>query len=741
MPILAKQWVHFGPFELDAHAGELYKHGLKLKLQGHPIQILAMLLERPGELVTREEIQQKLWPSESETFVDFEHGLNTAVRKLRQALGDEAETPQFIETLPRRGYRFVGEIAAQPEPAEPTPGSESGSSTDAGADAKQHGELLAVHSPALSPVLVSERVRRSRAIWVTVLVTVVLSIAGVLVRSAWRGLHTPEVVRTKRLTFNEHVGPGGVRGTVEVYDSIQTDGRRIYYTVEDEQPLRYVSVNGGDGKILATPLFPVILHLSPDASTLLIKAYTDANGSTESQIWMMRVNDGSAIRLGEIKAQDAAFAPDGKTIVFAKGEELYVTDLQGNTPAKLATVPGRAFWLRWSPNGKKLRFSVVDPKKLTYTLWELPSSGSMHQLLVNWGKDSQVCCGEWASTGEYFIFRKIGNINQTWMSHEQGLLGWAEDPILLSASGMELGAAVPSPFEEKLYAIGGTHNAEMLVRDPQSGELSLLEIGQPAWRVAYSRDGTMLAVLGETPEGGALWRVSADGREKQQLTFPPLDVHRLAYSPNQRIAIMARWPDQPWKIYWIAAEGGSLHELSSDVVNQADPTWSPDGQSILFGQPPVYRAQPSIERNLYLYDLRSGKTSKLPDTTGLFSPRWSPDGRYVAALTIDEHALVVLDMKTGQRRQLDREQTIDNPFWSRDSQWIYFNSSTSARGFRFLRAVWRLNALDGRLEPLTVKVDPLRCSTLHANGMRPDGWLLFTCSRIYRDIYELEWKK
>ena len=110
MPIATEQRVHFGPFELDNHAGELYKHGLKVKLQGHPIRILAMLLERSGELITREEIQQKLWPSESETFVDFEHGLNTAVRKLRQVLGDEAETPQYIETLPRRGYRFLGEV-------------------------------------------------------------------------------------------------------------------------------------------------------------------------------------------------------------------------------------------------------------------------------------------------------------------------------------------------------------------------------------------------------------------------------------------------------------------------------------------------------------------------------------------------------------------------------------------------------------------------------------------------------
>ena len=113
MPVLPAPRTRFDAFELDTRAGELFKHGLKLKLQGHPIQILAMLLERPGELVTREEIQQKLWPSETETFVDFEHGLNNDMRKLRQALGDEAETPKYIETLPRRGYRFVGHITPE----------------------------------------------------------------------------------------------------------------------------------------------------------------------------------------------------------------------------------------------------------------------------------------------------------------------------------------------------------------------------------------------------------------------------------------------------------------------------------------------------------------------------------------------------------------------------------------------------------------------------------------------------
>src|SRR5271163_825959 len=100
--------VRFGAFEADLRAGELRKSGIRLKLQEQPFQILSLLLEQPGEVVAREEFQKKLWPAD--TFVDFEHGLNTAITKLRQALADEADNPRFIETLPRRGYRFIAPV-------------------------------------------------------------------------------------------------------------------------------------------------------------------------------------------------------------------------------------------------------------------------------------------------------------------------------------------------------------------------------------------------------------------------------------------------------------------------------------------------------------------------------------------------------------------------------------------------------------------------------------------------------
>jgi cholera toxin transcriptional activator len=108
VPQKSSRVARFGLFELDLSAGELRKSGVKLRLQGQPFQVLAVLLERAGEVVTREELQQRLWPSD--TFVDFDHSLNTAINKVREALGDSASSPRFVETLARRGYRFIAPV-------------------------------------------------------------------------------------------------------------------------------------------------------------------------------------------------------------------------------------------------------------------------------------------------------------------------------------------------------------------------------------------------------------------------------------------------------------------------------------------------------------------------------------------------------------------------------------------------------------------------------------------------------
>ncbi len=147
----------FGAFEVDLRSGELHKHGIRLKLQDQPFQVLVLLLEHPGDLVTREEFRQKLWPAD--TFVDFDTGLNSAIKKLRDVLGDSAEKPRYIETLPRRGYRFLAPVAAHPQGTPQTQGS-----AEPVTEVRAAPEAIASSGSIVSPVPAS-RVRGARIAW------------------------------------------------------------------------------------------------------------------------------------------------------------------------------------------------------------------------------------------------------------------------------------------------------------------------------------------------------------------------------------------------------------------------------------------------------------------------------------------------------------------------------------------------------------------------------------------------
>ena len=157
--------VRFAAFEVDVRSRELRKHGLRIRLQEQPFRVLELLLDRPGELITREEFQRRLWPAD--TFVDFELGLNTAVKRLRQALGDSADTPRFIETLPRRGYRFIF----------PVPLSSSISDDRAGTNAVVNAQP---QNECGDPVSVAEsaRVQRTRTKWIATGLALVLAASG-----------------------------------------------------------------------------------------------------------------------------------------------------------------------------------------------------------------------------------------------------------------------------------------------------------------------------------------------------------------------------------------------------------------------------------------------------------------------------------------------------------------------------------------------------------------------------------
>ena len=335
MPVGEKQTYRFGPFELDTQCGQLRKDGIGLKLQGQPVQILKILLEHPGQLVTREELRQRLWASD--TFVDFDHSLNTAIKKLRQALGDEADTPRYIETLPRRGYRFIGQI--------PTEEGLQNISETAPLDG--------------SPVVAAEPSQRARLRYQLTAASAVVILAAASVgywlahRSPPSGLQMTEFLLTANSAENRLT-----RG------AISPDGKYLAYGDTTGLHLKLIQT----GEISNIPNVPGMdpgnwwpNSWFPDG-TKFITAGFEPGGSLVST-WVVSVIGAPPVKLMD-NADPWSVSPDGKLIVFGKGggfnrsSEIWMMGPRAEEPRRLiaGSENERFYWAKWSPDGQRIAY-------------------------------------------------------------------------------------------------------------------------------------------------------------------------------------------------------------------------------------------------------------------------------------------------------------------------------------------------------------------------------------------------
>lgn len=589
---------------------------------------------------------------------------------------------------------------------------------------KRDSESSSIRLSTAEPI--ERQTLRPKLVWsrFAVLLIPAVILGGLLFLRLQRPEVSAKVVRTTQFTND---------GTLKVAP-ILTDGSRLYYTRFGEAgTLPYqISVSGGEAaRISDMPTYySVIAGISPSGSDLLVQT---SDGSTgEGSLWVIPVLAGPRHRLGNIVSSDASWAPDGQTIAFTKGGSLNLVRSDGTGAHSVLTVDGIPSWIRWSPDGRKLRFTVTDLKTPTIqSLWEAGSNGSNpHPLLRGWNTPPSECCGSWTPDGRYFVFQSTHNgRTDIWtMSEKQPLFGkLAQKPIQLTAGPVDFMGPLPTK-DNKVFVIGWQRRGELVRYDTSSRQFVPYLSGISAEGVAFSNDRRWVAYT-SIPDGN-LWRSKLDGTERLQLTFAPMQAYEPRWSPDgKKIAFQGISPGQPWKMYLMASDGGQAEEVTTGI---GDLGWSPDGTSLIFHSG-MTDFLSSSARAIHFMDLKTRQVSTLPDSEGLYSPRWSPDGRYIAALKVGPEILMLFDVRTKKWSELTKIG-VGYPIWSRDSQYVYFDSLESPPNLYRVRITDRSHERVASLR--SIRLAPVYGGFL--NGLAPDDSPLVVRDAGTQEIYALD---
>ena len=552
--------------------------------------------------------------------------------------------------------------------------------------------------------------------------------------SWWLWLHLDPV--PPRITGSSQITHDGL-----VKTNLASDGSNLYFTELSERgsSISKVAVTGGDvSKFQATFPSVQLLDVSAAHSSLLA---AENQSSSEYPFWTYPLSGGPPQRFGNLTGHEAVWTPNGQHVLLVKGSGLYIADSKGGSAKELVNVAGTPYYPRFSPDGKRVRFSVGDISRNTSSIWEVNSDGSgLHALLPEWREVSSKCCGNWTADGRYYIFQATENA----MGSSGNLFGLAEPagrferkriehPVRLTQGSISFSRPVPAADSKRIWTLGLSIRAAVVKYDPMSGKYVPFLAGISASDLDFSPDGQWVTYT-SIPEG-TLWRCRIDGAQQRQLTFPPGRAALPRWSPDgKQIAYINVQEGAPWAIHIVPADGGASRLLVSEKLTQIDINWSHDGDKIIFGRITQHNSEGlSIEA----YDLKTHELSTIPGSEGLFSPRLSPDGRYIAALSGDLTKLMLYDTRA---RRWSQWQTLESgalnyPVWDPDSKSIYFDDLVSGEG-AYCRAkvgeshyqhVFQQQGIERYLGPFGLW-----------SGRAPDGSALFVQEASVREIYELQ---
>ena len=729
--------------ELDRSAYELRRSGRALKLERIPMEILLLLVERRGQLVSRQDIIEKVWGKD--VHLDTDASINAAIRKIRQVLKDDPERPLFVQTVTGKGYRFIAQIGTVAEEEggptleHPSPGNGI-AGLQKNVVASPERDIGAETEAVLEPAQV-QRVKKNRS--ARLLLALAFCVVVTLIAARFRPVaRPPQVKRVRQIT---HIG------TVIKNQSLVVRGSRVYFIdIENGKgQLRYVSLDGETVTSVETPFARTeFFDVFPSGSELLVGEWVHGLALTASgrAIWRLPVPTGAARRVGNLFADDCAWSPDGHTIAYTNeaDQSLNLVDGEGGNVRKLASFPGAPFKPRWSSDGKLIRISVYEEKGSGVSLWQLDASGhNAVRMFPSWSNSGSAWAGQWNRDGSYFFFTGFhGGKKNIWALRDKRdfFQRDGKQPVQLTDGPLDFYMPAPGNDGRTIYAVGAQSHGQLMRYNASERQFEPYVDGISAEHVAFSRDGKWMAYM-TYPEGG-LARSRVDGSERLQLTFPPMRVYNLQWSPDgSQIAFEGTANvGEVHKIYLISANGGSLRlAVPSLTAEQVSPEWLSDGQTLLFGGSVLSGA----ERALHKLDMTTGTETVLPGTLGMGMGmgRVSPDGRYLAGISVPNQSLLLYDMVAGTTRRL--AELGEYPSWSPDGKYVYYAAlspwfiltleTPEKTGF------FRVRVADGSIEHL-VPAPAFRVNGSWGfwSGLTPDGSLLVLRDLGTSDIYALD---
>jgi len=720
----------FGPFQFDMEQRLLLRDGKPIPLAPKAVSILAILVESHGKLVERDDLMNRVWPN---LFVE-EGNLTVNIFALRKILDAGCNGGPTIETIPKRGYRFV--VPVEEISGIGSAGGAPSTGAEVGATEKEPPGAV----PAAAVKEVARGVTRQPSAsrfphYPTTMVVGVLVIAALLVWAIATPPAPPRVLRVVQVT---HFG---------LASAVETDGVRLYIGEErgGRVGLVQVPVGGGDPVPVPTPFRNVwLLDISPDRSELLVASFNFRNDP--KLVWVLPLTGGSPHRLGDVITDSAKWSPDGTHIAFlAEDGTLCLVKRDGSDVRKLVNNGGRVE--SWSPDGNLIRLTRTNGATGGESLWEVQSDGKnlrpflpeRQSTTARWEEGQ--CCGRWTPDGKYFLFReafypKVG----LWaIRGKAGLLHFRlPDPVEIYAAAFDIGSPAIDPNGRRVYLVGKNESHELVRYDRAWRQFVPLPLvpGTQTAGLSWSADGQWVDYL-TFPEQ-ALLRAKPDGSERLQLTFSPIQVYDAAWSPDdKRLAFHELEPGKSGKIGLVGADGGTPEILfENEPTGENVPNWSPDGNALMFERTQLDKNGNTIATSICTLDMKTKQVSQLPGSDDMGPPSWSPDGRYVAAQSGDFHKLMLFDFHSQKWRELASGGFINNPNWSHDGKFIYYQDTLAGEE----QPIYRVPVAGGKVEEVASRKQLLRAdvSSYRLATLDPNDDLVAVVLRRNADVYALD---